>query len=255
MTDQNAKEKGEVIDNEINTMKQNADYDTIDLKFIDAIDEVLQKNDQLGIKPSNDSSLGKLIYPSNRSIISSVRSRAKHIPHLALINFAKMFDVDMNYFYSNRTLNYIPRVRTTDNRIDNSVKDTGEGSFVTHAGSGTIRDVKNVAKEIINDNRTTHSNPSAETIINNFIQKIDEHCIPDFYSILNAIRDETGGTIEELKHHLKKKSKKLDKLNEKHHKELKAVNLKLTEACERMIEAQENEKQTMMKYITLLENK
>ncbi|MHA7058427.1 hypothetical protein ACWGOQ_0014490 [Aquimarina sp. M1] len=254
MKEENTRKQREVIDNERYNMKQNPDYDTIDLKFIEAIDTVLEKNDELGIKPSNDSSLGKLIYPSNRSIISSVRSRAKHIPHLALINFAKLFDVDMNYFYSDRTLNYIPRVRTSDNRIDNSIKVTGDGSFATHAGSGTIRDVKNVAKEIINHN-TTHSNPSAETIINNFIQKIDENCIPDFYSILNAIRDETGSTIAELKYHLKKKSKKLDKLNERHHKELKTVNLKLTEACERMIEAQENEKQTMLKYITLLENK
>lgn len=247
------KKKKQVTQNKVDKMKENLDYETIDLKFIDAIDEVLGKNDEIGIKPSNDSSLGKLIYPSNRSIISSVRSRSKHIPHLALINFAKIFDVDMNYFYGAEALNYRPVVEknTTNN---NSVTNSGEDSIIYHAGNGSIRDIKNVAKEIVNNN-TTHSNPSAETVINNFIQQIDEACIPDFYKILSAIREETGNTIEELKYHLKKKSKKLDKLNERHHKELKTVNLKLTEACERMIEAQENEKQTMMKYITLLENK
>lgn len=254
MNEKKARKRQEVIDNERHNMKQNPDYDTIDLKFIEAIDEVLEKNDELGLKPSNDSSLGKLIYPSNRSIISSVRSRAKHIPHLALINFAKLFDVDMNYFYSDRSLSYIPRVTTVNNNQDYSIKKTGKGSFVAYAGNGTIGDIKNVAKEIVTNNNTS-LNPSAETVINNFIQQIDEACIPDFYRILNAIRDETGSTIEELKFHLKKKSKRLDKLNKRHHKELKAVNLKLVETNERLIKAQENEKATMEKYISVLEKK
>ena len=70
MNEKKERKRQEVIDNERHNMKQNPDYDTIDLKFIEAIDEVLEKNDELGLKPSNDSSLGKLIYPSNRSIIS-----------------------------------------------------------------------------------------------------------------------------------------------------------------------------------------
>ena len=56
-------------------MKENPHYDEIDLKFVKAVDEVIAVNSELGIKPSNDSSIGKEVYPTNRSIVSAVRSR------------------------------------------------------------------------------------------------------------------------------------------------------------------------------------
>ena len=81
------------------TMKKNTDYFQIDKKFIEAIDIILAYHIENNIKPTNDSAIAKLIYPPNRNIISSVRGGHKHIPHLAIINMAKVFDVDMNYFY------------------------------------------------------------------------------------------------------------------------------------------------------------
>ena len=90
-------------------MKENPVLNKIDSKFISAVDELIAINTELGIKPANDSAIGKAVYPNNRSIISAVRGKSKHIPHLALINFAKEFDVNMNYFYGDdESLNYKP---------------------------------------------------------------------------------------------------------------------------------------------------
>lgn len=190
-------------DNQTDTMKANPDYDAIDMKFIDAINIVLKKNSDLGIRPSNDSSLGKMIYPSNRSIISSVRSRSKHIPHLALINFAKRFNVDMNYFYGAETLDYIPKPEKHINKSDNSITNNGDQNNIAHAGNGKIKEVKNV------NNEPNSNNIRVETMINNFMGKLDKDCVAEFYRIINEIRKENTDLNHQLRQHIKKNQRRL----------------------------------------------
>lgn len=242
--------KKQVTQNKVDKMKENLDYDTIDLKFIDAIDEVLEKNDEMGIKPSNDSSLGKLIYPSNRSIISSVRSRSKHIPHLALINFAKIFDVDMNYFYGRDALNYLPKSKGTVNNSNNSVHNTGNNNTTTHAGNrGTIKEVKNVQNEV------NGGSMDIDTMIINLMAKLDKECVDEFYKIIKKMRKENKKLNKELNSHLKKKSKKIEKMAALHSAEVKSLQKELKKSNQNLLDAQKNESDILKKYISSLEAK
>ncbi len=236
-------------DNQTDTMKANPDYDAIDMKFIDAINIVLKKNSDLGIRPSNDSSLGKMIYPSNRSIISSVRSRSKHIPHLALINFAKRFNVDMNYFYGAETLDYIPKPEKHINKSDNSITNNGDQNNIAHAGNGKIKEVKNV------NNEPNSNNIRVETMINNFMGKLDKDCVAEFYRIINEIRKENTDLNHQLRQHIKKKSEKIEKMALQHKDELKQIQDILATTNENLFKAQKSESDILKKYIASIDNR
>jgi hypothetical protein len=80
-------------------MKDHPVLECIDRQFIKAIDvirEVYRKNN---LKYLSDSGIGGIVYGSNRHIVAQVCNRERHIPHLALVAFAKHFNIEMNYFY------------------------------------------------------------------------------------------------------------------------------------------------------------
>jgi len=71
----------------------------IDELFIKAINQVIKDSKSSGIKPDSYHAINKLIYPQSMGLISRVSKGQNHITHIALINFAKEYNVDMNYFY------------------------------------------------------------------------------------------------------------------------------------------------------------
>ncbi len=83
-------------------MKDIDHLDIVDKQFLNAIDYLIRfhKEANQNLEFITDSGFGKLIYPINRYIIKQVREEGKHLPHVALIKFAKRFDIDFNYFYT-----------------------------------------------------------------------------------------------------------------------------------------------------------
>lgn len=71
----------------------------IDELFIKAIDQVVKDSKEAGIKPDSYRGINLLIYPESAGLISRVKNKKNHVTHIALINFAKEYNVDMNYFY------------------------------------------------------------------------------------------------------------------------------------------------------------
>lgn len=71
----------------------------IDELFIKAIDQVVKDSKVAGIKPNSYRGINLLIYPESDGLISRVKKKINHVTHIALINFAKQYNVDMNYFY------------------------------------------------------------------------------------------------------------------------------------------------------------
>jgi len=71
----------------------------IDELFIKAIDQVVKDSKEAGIKPDSYRGINLLIYPKSGGLISRVKNKKNHVTHIALINFAKQYNVDMNYFY------------------------------------------------------------------------------------------------------------------------------------------------------------
>jgi hypothetical protein len=208
-------------------MKENPVLNKIDSKFISAVDELIAINTELGIKPANDSAIGKAVYPNNRSIISAVRGKSKHIPHLALINFAKEFDVNMNYFYSDdESLHYKPNTIMNITVSGNAISSTGNNTTNIHAGKGEIKGIntaeagsKNTLVEVVEVN----------TMINNFISHIDKERVQQFFKIITSIQSES-----------KKTTKKFEKLFELKSIEMKDMRKYFEDKIE-MMETQLNE--------------
>ncbi|WP_430409195.1 hypothetical protein [Kordia sp.] len=82
-----------------NTEQKKNEINEIDELFIKAINQVIKDSKSVGIKPDSYHAINKLIYPQSLGLISRVIKGLNHITHIALINFAKEYNVDMNYFY------------------------------------------------------------------------------------------------------------------------------------------------------------
>ncbi|WP_025741947.1 hypothetical protein [Aquimarina pacifica] len=81
-------------------MKSNPILECIDRQLIRAIDIIRETHRKHKIKPPTDSSIGRIIYTNNYHVVLQVREGKKHIPHLAVVAFAKHYQIDMNYFYN-----------------------------------------------------------------------------------------------------------------------------------------------------------
>lgn len=231
-------------------MKENPLLDDIDKKFIKAVDEVIAINTELGIKPANDSAVGKVVYPTNRSIVSAVRGRSKHIPHIALINFAKEFKVDMNYFYRDESsLKYQPDTIMNITVSGNAISSTGKGTTNIHAGQGEIKGIntaeagsKNTLVEVVEVN----------TMINNFISQMDKDRVEKFLKIISSIQTESKQATRKFEKLFEAKSIELQDMRKYFEEKLEAMNEQLIETRQKLDEAMKREIDLLRQ---LLENK
>ncbi len=230
-------------------MKEKSEYEEIDLKFVKAVDEIIAVNSELGIKPNNDSLIGKEVYPTNRSIISAVRSKSKHIPHLAIINFAKRFNVDMNYFYADRPLQYLPPTITNITVKGNGIHSTGSNTTNINAGKGKIKGIhtaesgsKNTLVEVVEVN----------TMINNFISQIDTERVQQFLTIISKIQVENKASAKKLEKMLQEKSLELKEIRTSFKEEMQSVRFELKETRVKLDDALKSEVTLLKK---LLEEK
>lgn len=214
-------------------MTKSPKYAHIDQKFVTALDQVIAVNTELGIKPNNDSSIGQIIYPSNRSIISSVRSKSKHIPHLALMNFANEFSVDMNYFYSEEhLLNYIPP--TIKNVVVKGNNITGNHNTTIHAGKGQIKGI-NTAES--GSKNTLVDTVEVNTMINNFISEMDRERITQFMSIVTQIQSDSRSSLKRMEEQFREKCKEVKAIRQSFVDDLANTRKELSETRGRLDEA------------------
>ena len=228
-------------------MKENPLLDNIDHKFIQAVDEVITINSELGIKPANDSAIGKTVYPANRSIIASVRGRSKHIPHIALINFAKEFNVDMNYFYSeDNPLHYKPDTIMNVTVSGNGINSAGAHSTNIHAGKGSIKGIntaqsgsKNMLVEVVEVN----------TMINHFISQMDKDRIEKFFEIIASVQIESKKASLKFEKLLDAKSLEMQEMRQYFEKKLDAIEEQLIETRIKLDEAMKREVELLREII------
>lgn len=220
-------------------MKENPLLDNIDNKFIEAVDEVIAINTELGIKPTNDSAIGKTVYPNNRSIVSAVRGRSKHIPHIALINFAKAFNVDMNYFYADdRSLQYKPDTIMNITVSGNGINSSGSHTTNIHAGKGEIKGIntaeagsKNTLVEVVEVN----------TMINNFISQIDKDRVQQFFEIISSIQVESKKSAQKFEKLFEAKAIEMRDMRTYFEEKLEVINQQLLDTREKLDEAMKRE--------------
>lgn len=230
-------------------MKKDTEYDKIDLKFIGALDKIIERNTSLGVKPSNDSSIGKLIYPTNRSIISSVRSRSKHIPHMALINFAKVFNVDMNYFYHSECEfkfigGHTEKINENIKISGNHVSNVGDNNPTVQAGKGSIKGINRAEKG------SNNIILAIDTVVNNFsMSDLDRGCLAKFYDILAAVQSDYRSNLEMVEKIVIEKNQEIVSIRKEYGDQIAELNQYLREANIRAFEAQKNENQALKRYL------
>lgn len=220
-------------------MKENPLLDNIDNKFIEAVDEVIAINTELGIKPANDSAIGKAVYPNNRSIISAVRGRNKHIPHIALIKFAKAFNVDMNYFYADdKPLHYKPDTIMNVTVSGNGINSSGANTTNIHAGKGEIKGIntaeagsKNTLVEVV----------EVTTMINNFISQMDKGRVEQFLEIISSIQIESKQSALKFEKLFEARSIEMQDMRKYFEEKLELLNKQLIETRQKLDEAMKRE--------------
>jgi len=228
-------------------MKKSPQYVNIDTKFVTALDEVIAVNTELGIKPNNDSGIGKLIYPSNRSIISSVRSRSKHIPHLALMNFAREFRVDMNYFYQDKCpLNYRPPI--IKNVVVKGNNISGDYNTSIHTKKGAIKGI-NTAEA--GSNNTLVDFVEVNTMINNFISEMDKERITQFMTIISQIQSDSKSSLKRMEVQFQEKCKEIIALRESFKEELVTTRQQLSETQLKLDDSRLKESEVLRQMLNL----
>lgn len=179
--------------------------------FIQAVDMIQEQAKLIGLKSKkSDNGIGKLIYPSSSGIVNSVRNKKNNIPHSALINFAKQFNVDMNYFYHDN----IPFKFDFDNfksEIENYIesKQNDEDSIfwasddLPQANTLISFETNSLAKKF-----------KLDTIIKTFADTLTGKFKQSFYHILHIIQFDYVQKIELLQENINKLTE-VDKIKSK----------------------------------------
>lgn len=220
-------------------MKDTKEFVELNQKFINVIDYIIFLHKRLGIKPANFGAIGKLIYPANRGIVSAVRNKKKHVPHLAIINLAKYFDIDMNYFYkSSVPIKYIPSKEVG--------LDENNALTLKHVCAEVQMDKenKNLLDEI-RQNSPERKNDLQETVflnnmIKEFLSKIDESEVKPFLEIISRVQNDDTICVERVEEILNRRYTELDDLRASNEALLKAHN-ELTESYKKIQESQGRE--------------
>lgn len=183
-------------------IEQKTDIEIINELFIKAIDKIQEQAKLIGLKSKkSDNGIGKVIYPSSSGIVNSVRNKSNNIPHTALINFAKQFNVDMNYFYhENVTLkfnfdnfkseikNYVEKEKQDDEYNIFSVED-----HLTMPNTLISFETNSLAKKF-----------KLDTIIKSFADTLTGKFKQTFYHIIHIIQFDYVQKIELLQENIKK---------------------------------------------------
>lgn len=231
-------------------MKNTPEYGFIDSKFVLAVDEILACNKELGIKPNNDSAIGKIVYPTNRGIISSVRSKTKHIPHLAIINLSKYFNVDMNYFYKeDESLKYSPPVIKNIVVNGDSIQTHGNNSTINYATKeGNLYGIQSADAESKN---TVIETIEVNTMINHFISKINDDQVAQFLKIISKLQNDNKFSIKRIEKLLNLKVKEIELLRKAFDSDLLNTRNELTETRKQLHNAQLREIETLRTFINI----
>ena len=195
--------------------------DLKDLKAIQVVDIVLAKNKELGIEPQQDHTLSLLISSNrNRSLISRVRTRERHIPESAIIKLSELFGVDMNFFFfKDVVFDYNPlqseKVSATHYEANNKgINNIGEGSVTTLVEGDNKGKIIGIVKgNVYEGNKIIDIAQNAEKIVNEFK--------PDQREIVNDILDPIKSEAAKIENRILKKTEDIKKMQVIYEEELR----------------------------------
>ena len=222
-----------------------------DLKFLQAVDHILDAKKKAGEKPNSDNGVGLMIYPSNRSIITAVRTSIRHIPDTALANFANMFNINMNFFYrEGAPLKYQPDNTTPVNHAESK-------GIINHRDQSTITQVEGhnkgeiigiVKGNVYKGNKIEEIVQKADQIVNNQFGPDDQKT---YKKLLKSIRKESQN-MESL---ILQKTEDIKKIQDLYEKEMHSERLRTKGLQEELTQIKDSERELLKKYTALLEER
>ncbi len=87
-----------VRDQNTNSDKWGYEPSLVDLRFLKAVDYIIEKNKTANIKPDTDNSISKTIYGQGKTI-KEIRCFERGVAMTELHKFADYFHLDFNYFF------------------------------------------------------------------------------------------------------------------------------------------------------------
>ena len=184
----------------------------IDSLFIKAVDQIIADSRKIGIRPNSYRAINLLIYPASPGLISKVKNGNGHITHVALINFAKEYNVNMNYFYHEGVdfeydlNNFLPahkQVKKSDSSPDKIKLEDVNFSDV------------DFEKEISFENEELAKKFKLDTQIRIFAELLPKDASHFFYNILHIIQFDYESKLMKLVEKIGLLDEKLKKTYEK----------------------------------------
>lgn len=213
-----------------------------DIKFLEAVDHIIERNLRARIKPRTDSALAKIIYPPNRSIISAVRSSTKHIPETALVNLALMFSIDFNFFWRDDA----PLIYSSDKEDYSDTYTVGTNKFsITEEEPRTRFEAD---KKILDIHFL-----DAENAINSLPAEVPAVSIQACLKPLSNIQIKARQIQEQLAEEVAQKKKELEELSASFEQQLEEERRKTKKMEKELVKLRKSERGYLEKYLKLLE--
>lgn len=207
-----------------------------DVKFIEAVDYIIERNRAAGIKPKTDSGLAKIVYPPNRSIISAVRSKTKHIPETAVVNLGLMFSIDFNFFWREDA----PMVYTDD-------KEDYSGTYTVGTNKFSITEEEPKTKFDADKKILDITFLETENAINALLSDVPSAAIQDCLKPLSKIQIKARQIQNHLTEELAQKKEELEKIADEFEQQLKEEKLKTEELRKELIRLGKSERKYLEK--------
>lgn len=90
----------------------------IDLRFLKAVDYIIEKSAEADIKPNTDHSISKMVFGQG-IIIKEIRNFQRGVAMTELHKFAGYFHLDFNYFFrGTEPMEYGPKVVASNRKVN-----------------------------------------------------------------------------------------------------------------------------------------
>lgn len=222
----------------------------IDLRFLKAVDIIIEKNRKEKLKLDSDSAISQAVY-GLRTVIGKVRSAQRGISMPQLQSFAIYFNLDFNCFFRDTTtIEYDPQDAGSGKVVATSkgIANTGKGAIVTQVEGDHNGDIIGEIKgDVYKGSKIDQVIQKAEKIVNNHFDdsKQKEQC----NEILETIQSEAN-SMENL---ILRKYEDIKKMADIYEAQILAEREKRTAAEQERDEAREEERKILKKYLKLVE--
>ncbi|MCG8322763.1 MAG: hypothetical protein MI921_24895 [Cytophagales bacterium] len=199
-----------------------------DIKFLKALNHIINENKKAGVEPQGVREISELIF-GNYNTISKIRGSGAGINMGQLMKFATMFGLDYNYFFrDDKELTYDPNRNKTARANDGNHIQTSGGDIHGDIIKADVYKTGDVHKYI----------QRAKNIVNNYPLEIKQQ----FSEVIEDLQRET----KKMETTIKDEAEYIKKISESYEIQMRDLRNQLKEKSD-------SENEIMRKYITLLE--